>query len=831
MNGARRRACRARAAAWSVALLVVSGALTGCDGRNRARTDGTDRPADAGRLDGGPADRGRDTGRADGAADLDATPTPDAVPGSDARALDGAAGDARAIALDGAVDAMNDAAPDAGGPPDENDLFDRASDHFGQSDCPHFSAPRPAPGLSWGVAATVDVHPGPMADAEWLLTPLDLAGRTGPPEYLRGRRGQLQGLRWAGDAVYGLWSDLAGTRRVGPWLDGEWGDIGLGAFEPIAERPMAAFDIARGPDGETAVLYPGDGALVLVLDRGTDAAPQRLRWAVPGRLSAVVARIVADERGVVLGWTLGDTLELRAVGFDGGEQWAARLDVAGSGFDLALRPERIGLVHIGADPRLEDRPFAAGYGRPLLTRLHRVDGALLETYPLHPDAVRAADPAVGAREDGWMTAWVRLRVDGDRNRTEIEGSRVGPDGPIRPLRITRAHGYSFCPDVADTVAGRSAIAWVDTRDGRAEIFTAQSDFAAWPDRDVPEPSPAPPGFPEGCDAAVSAIEGPVVAFDARPSADGFRAVWTDADGLLSAGVIRADGGATVLWQVPDAPRATAVHSATSGPQDYLVTETDAGLSIWRTGPPPAPGGPPGLPEPVEVDLRGPLHALAGGAAGVIAIGADADGAPAIVRLDRPGDPIRLPPSDTAYRAGATADGFVVARHTPPGDPLAVEWLELPADPARWAARIDGPWQRLAVPGLAGAVRLVPARSGWPALLTGHYGRYFAGVILRVDPAADAPLRRLDIDPGSSTAPALHADGAIWIDERPVERFAVHFAPADGGPVQRLPVPAGPRTRLYLDVVDGDPVVLWKAGIDVRIARVGPECRLPAATAP
>ncbi len=805
-------------ALWVGLWTALAGMIHGCDGRSRARADGTDTPLDAGRLDGAVADATRGGDRGLPVEDADPREPPDAA--------------ARDAVPDAALpDAVlpDTSQPDAA-PPAEPDLIRRATQHAGGSSCPQLSPP--LDGRPWSMAALVSTRPGSEASGHFVRTPIRLVDGPGIPEYESARGGTARALRWVGHALFGWWTSVRQS-HVGPVMHGEWTDIGLEAYGLGDIAPGAAFDAAAGPGGETAIVFPTEDALVLYIDRGTDAEPQIRRWPVPDLPYGATSRLVVDTQGVLLGWTHAGTLTLYALDFDGGERWRAELPVADDGFDLAVRVDgggalHLGLVHIGADPRLADVPYGQGYGQPLFSAVDRVTGAILQTAPLHPGVVRAEDPAIGARDDGWMTAWVRLRVDGDRNRTEIEGSRVGPDGPERPLRITRAHGFSFCPDVGDAVDGVSVVAWLDTRSGAEEILTAHGDFADWPDRDVPEPTPPPAPFPDGCEAWTTAIDGPVATFDAVASGDGFRAVWTDQEGRLAAGFIDPVDGATVRWRVDDAAPGGGVRIARSGETDYLMLlGGDASARVWRGGPDPAE---PGVPEPIDFALRPPMFAFVGGPAGVIAVGVDDEFEAAVSRVDVPAAPFRLPPSNIDYGASATADGFVVARHThhEPGDATAIEWLPLPADPAGWpAAR----WQRIDVPGLGGAVRLSPDPSGWRALLGGDYGRFFARVVLRFDPGATPDLRRLDIDPASSDRAALHADGAVWIEQRPIERYAVHFAAADGGPVVRLPVPAGPRTRLYLNVVDGDPVVLWRAGVDVRITRVAPGCRLPAASTP
>lgn len=777
-------------------LALLCALALGCEDRRRSRVEGGEPRLDRGVLDEGPD---QDEPARDATPDLPLDAGRDAEPALDA---------APAPTPDAAA-----APPDQGPPP----LFHRATMHDGRSGCPRVHAARPGEGAAWRVAARVGLHGEALGDG-WVEAPVQPPDGPGIPRY-RSDAVALEAVRWSGDAAHGLWPTPDGL-RTGPWRDEGWADDGLSGYGPIADRP-AAFDTARAGDIR-ATLLPRDGGLILVLDAGTDALPRVVGWDIDDLQGA---RLAADARGVVVAWTHAGRLDMRALDLLGGELWQVGFEVAAPGFDLALKADEVAVAHVRGDPRLADRPFAAGYGRPTLTVIGRADSGERWTTPLHPDPIRGGDPAVGARADGWLAAWARLRVDGDRNRTEIEASviadgRVGP-----PLAITRAHGFSFCPAVGDAVDGASLVAWLDTRSGREEILTTHGDFADWPLPERPEPTPAPPGFPEGCEANVAAVDGLIAEIDAVPDGGGFLAAWIDRDGGLMGGPVRPEDGATVAWALAGgAPSGVRIARAPGG--SVAFARVGERIRAWRGV---APGdGPPPAPAPMELDLDPPLHAVAGSASTLVAIFGDP---PIVARLD-PGGPSRaLPARARDIRAAVVGDDVIVTWQSADAAPLVeLAWLTLPRDPAGWAA---AEIRMTAAPGLADGegFDLRTHAAGWRLLFSAHHGRRFARTIAAFDPSAPDPsIGALDLDAASSTRPVGHAGGAIWLEERPIQRYQVHFAPPDG-PVQRLPIPGPRRARMFLDTADGDPVVLWTAGVEARIARFPERCRLPAATTP
>lgn len=780
------------------ALALICALAPGCEDRRRSRVEGTGPRIDRGVLDRGP-DRGEPAGDATPGLPLDATPD---------------------LPLDAAPDFAPDATPDATAPPDQGPppLFYRATAHDGRSGCPRVSGARPEEGVTWSVAARVALHGETLGDG-WLEAPIQPPDGPGIPRY-RSDAVALEAVRWSGRTAHGLWPTPDGL-RTGPWRDGGWADDGLSGHGPIADRP-AAFDTARSGDVRVTLL-PRDDGLVLVLDAGTGALARVVEWEVDDLQSA---RLAADAQGIVVAWTHGGQLDLRALDLLGGERWRVGFEVAAPGFDLALTPDQVAVAHVRRDPRLADLPFAAGYGRPTLMVIGRANDAERWTTPLHPDPIRGGDPAVGARADGWLVAWARLRVDGDRNRTEIEASVIadGRTGP--PLAITRAHGFSFCPAVGDAVDGASLIAWLDTRSGREEILTIHGDFADWPLPPRPEPAPAPPAFPEGCEANAPAVDGLIAEIDAVPDGGGFLAAWIDRDGVLMGGPVRPEDGATVAWALPGAaPRDVRIARAPGG--SVVFARVDDRIRAWRGV---APGdGPPPAPPPMDLDLDPPLRAVAGDGSALVAVFGDP---PIVARLD-PGGPRRALPASAGDIRVEVVEGaaLVTWRSLDAATLVELAWVTLPPDPAGWgAAEIRG----VVAPGLADGedFDLEADADGWRLLFSAHYGRRFARVIAAFDPfAADRPvIDTLDLDAASSTRPVGHAGGAIWLEERPVQRYQVHFAPP-AGPVQRLPLPGPRRARMFLDVADGDPVVLWTAGVEARIARFPARCRLPAASAP
>lgn len=789
---------RARAGAALVLLLAV-----GCDERSRSRADGTDRLVDAGRLDAGvDRDRGPDA--------PDARPDPPHDAGPD-------------VATDAAADP-----PD--GPVDARPLFYQATLHDGRTDCPRIGRGDPARGDSpWIITARVAFPDEDLGD-RWVHVPISPIGEAGIPEYRAHPGTVVEALRPQAGRVFGLWrEDPAGDLRVGPWSDRGWTDTGLGDAAPLTVRP-GTFDVLALPGGGTAALLPADGRIVLVVDLGANALPATVEWPVerPQR-----ARLVADDDGLIVAWSTADTLELRALDLIGEPRWQARFDIETPFFDVALRPGRVGVVHIADDPRLADRPYRASHGAPRIVVLHRSDGAELWRAPLHGDPILGGNPVIGARADGWLTAWVRLRVDGDRNRSEIEASRVVDERPQHPLRITRAHGYSFCPVVSEAEGDVSIITWLDTRFSREDVLLTPIDGSPWPGGDRPEPTPAPPAFAAACtDGVIAAIDGPVLALDAVPVGDGFSAVWVDRDGVLLAGGIDPQSGPTVRWRLDAAAlggaRPTAVRRAPAAIGGVLFAEVDGRVRAWRTMPQAPFEDEPRAPSPLDVDFDPPLHDVAGGAGGVVAIVGDP---PIVTRLVPSGPTRALPPDAGSPRVIAVDGGVVVAWVTGSAGESVIEWMRLPNEGADWGAVQP---RREPIPGAVRPQRfdLRPHASGWAAIYETHHGRSYTRVVMQLAPESPSqPLRRLDLDAASSTGPVGDARGVLWLEQRPVERFQVHLRDDDAEAVERLPVDTDRRTRFVLGRAGDEPVVLWLSGVDARIGRFGPGCRQPAASEP
>lgn len=594
--------------------------------------------------------------------------------------------------------------------------------------------------------------------------------------------------------------------------------------EPVRLRSEAGgvdpvFDAVAAGEG-VAVLHGLDGGLTLArLVDGRLGEGRRIDDAGAG-----FARLAAAGEGFVAAWGGRGRLVVAATDGGGAVQWRHERPIAAEPAGLRVRGAVVEVGVAAPDPAIEGLPYATGHGRPTVVSLGLADGAPVDARPLVETAVRG-----GAVElAGGVAAWPRLRVDGDRNRTEVE---LTAEGVTR--RLTRAHGFSFCPSLAEPIDGRVALAWIDTRDGREDSYRFVGPLADVPLDETPEPTPAPPRPPPECFAPQAVAGEFVQGMDAVATGRGLFVGWIalarDGEGRAVIGAAEVGGpeavGAPLRFAVDGEPARVAAAWAGRG---LLAVEIDGEVAVFD-------GGARALTVP------GALAAFAASGDEVLVVRRAEDGALSTVlaRLDGAGGVVEGAPfRSRAVAAGAVGGALLLARLGAPervGEPMLIERVS--AAGAVEVARLDGGID-------PGELRFAGGEARGLLAWSAHAGRAFARDVrvAAIEAAGEgfaAEMATLPGDPAASRYPAPAVEGGrawvAWLENRPVERIAVHLAVAEAGVAfgapARVAVAGMSAGDLRLAVVDGAPMFVRRAGVELLVDAAPAACRVPAATAP
>lgn len=737
--------------------------------------------------------------------------------GVDAGGRDVGAGDV-AVGADGAVDLAVDAAVDAALDAGVDAAVDAAD-----------AMVDAAPVERWAgelrVAESHDRTPCPTAtwvDDGWMVGVVtDDAPRDGR------RAADVQVLRVAVDGAVtgrwswgaGPWSTVSGLRLVGEAgalvvVDREglwWAPLGEADVVRVGEGAPGAVDGAVGAGGVAVVHGLGGGLRFARLVDGALGAGPQLDADTPDTV-----RLVPAAGGYVAGWVRRRSAVVAALDAEGAERWRVELAVVGGPIGLRVEGEAVEVGYLADDPRLAELSFSAGHGQPRVRTLSLAAGAEQGDRALVEAVVRGGPPSLGP---GPYAAWPRLRVDGDRNRAEVELT-VGDT--VR--RLTRAHGFSFCPTLAGAHGERVLVTWLDTREGREDPWVYVGSAGEAPLDDVPEPTPTPPVPPGACGGTVLVVEAPVLAFDGVGARGRMWLGWVEraVEGAvtLGTGFMGAAGAASVdRWVVP-AP-VEGVQVAWLGERGVLGASGAGRFTVWVEG-------------ARAVEGEGELVALAGDGERLWAVRRQGEAA-SVVGLSLDGVVTPLGAGFVADEAALMVVGRRPVLARVEGGVVRVEQVEV--DGSRvdlWRGEAD-----LAPRG----VQAVGAGARGGVAYAFHRGRAYARDIrwVEVVEGGAEPVARVEAlpgDPGSSTSPAIAAGaGGWWLgwsEERPVERAltqAVWLGGEGDGMPERVAVGGVAPGSLRMAALEEGPLWVWRTGSQL-VAQVTPAaCRVPGATAP
>lgn len=813
------------------------------------------------------------------------TPSVDPAESTDGSSVDAALLDAAlldAALVDASIDAAPDFAPDSSAPLDAVSP-DHAIVDAGRRDVAPPEPDASVPGLATGLnpltaaAGRASCPSIGMNAAGWTVAWTDNRARPYVVEALRPTGVTLDAVGRVGEAISPALDDQ--TRRIklafdDPALvaasvtepDGAsalaWGRVG----EPLERLPTPladpVFDVALVGGRPVLAVADGEVGVRVSLPDGV------VELASGGRVRALRIRAAGDGLLVLAG--LGDAVVLWALGADGEPRWEQRWPAAAPDADLRIEGETAWVVSLDPEPALADDPLGASYGRPVVRQVARATGLAGPARRVSPQTVRGASPAIALAEQALVVAYARLRVDGDRNRTELEVATVSreADGPpAAPSRLTRAHGFSFCPVVGDARRVGEAegvqVVWLDTRDGREDIFGHLLDVAEIGGQ-LPDDEPAPPPLAPPPACASRPVPGTFTAWaatrDRGDSGVPLTYVQARADGAVVLGEITAAGVAEVgpLVFADEAPARLShpLRAARYGDRLAIIAREQLGGAEVTSGwlvELDAPGGPLAR-RWGERALAGEPAALVMNAAGIATARWIAErGVVAVGTLIESPDGAwgwRTPPTELP-----AASGDLSLTDIPTGLAL-LRMLDDVDDTRRVVLRRLGHDGSPSEPadvelGAPGAPIHLALEHGGGELLAAwsdHEGRAYAreirAALLVVDGLVRFAGRALTGDPARSRfphiVPVVGGFEVLFSEERPVGRRAVHVVRvgADGGPQppRRLGLAAAEQGGVVFALIEaegegeGQLIGAWPAGASAAWGMFGPDCQ-PAATVP